>query len=75
MSDKTPFELSRLYAQGWLAARDCQTDATADLQEALMAAQNPYESEVERERWAQGFKDALIRAEQTSSRKKKKATV
>lgn len=53
--NETAFRLSRIYAQGWNAARELAVDEPA----------NPYPAEPERERWAAGFAQA-----QTSSTKK-----
>jgi ribosome modulation factor len=44
----TPFRLSRIYAQGWNAART-----------ANGAAANPYTAEPERSRWQAGYSQAL----------------
>jgi hypothetical protein len=52
----TSFLLSRVYAQGWNAARQLSANAGADA--ATMAALNPYTSEPERTRWNQGFANA-----------------
>jgi hypothetical protein len=46
----TPFRLSRIYAQGWNAARAA---GTAD-----GAPANPYAAEPERSRWQAGFSQA-----------------
>ena len=50
------FRLSRVYAQGWNAARQLSANIRADA--AAMAALNPYTSEPERTRWDQGFDNA-----------------
>ena len=52
----TSFRLSRVYAQGWNAAR--QLSANTRTNAATMAALNPYTSEPERTRWDQGFANA-----------------
>ncbi len=52
----TSFRLSRVYAQGWNAARQLSANTRADA--ATMAALNPYTSEPERTRWNQGFANA-----------------
>lgn len=46
----TPFRLSRVYAQGWNAARAALT--------ADGAVANPYTAEPERSRWQAGFSQA-----------------
>jgi hypothetical protein len=55
----TPFQLSRIYASGWSAGRKCNTDDPTDM-DALVDSLNPHRSEDERERWSQGFKDAML---------------
>ena len=47
----TPFRLSRIYAQGWNAARVAWT--------ANGATANPYTAEPERSRWQAGYSQAL----------------
>lgn len=46
----TPFHLSRIYAQGWNAARG--------VWKADRAPANPYASDPERSRWQAGFGSA-----------------
>jgi len=48
----TEFQYSRIYAQGWNAAR---TDSTT----SKSTTRNPYHSDPERTRWQQGFTAAL----------------
>jgi hypothetical protein len=48
--DAGAFRLSRVYAQGWNAGRQYSLKRNASDVTA-----NPYESEPERARWAQGF--------------------
>ena len=50
------FRLSRVYAQGWNAARQLSANTRADA--TAMAALNPYTSEPERTRWDKGFANA-----------------
>ena len=52
--DYTSFQLSRIYAQGWNAAKrlpvpEARPDAKA------VAELNPYKSGPERARWSEGF--------------------
>jgi hypothetical protein len=47
----TPFRQSRIYAEGWNAARKSS--------EGSGAARNPYPADPERARWAEGFAGAL----------------
>jgi len=53
----TPFRQSRIYAEGWKAARQSPQDI-ADNSEAV-ADLNPYRAEPERSRWNEGFRAAL----------------
>jgi hypothetical protein len=46
----TPFHLSRIYAQGWNAARSAW--------KADGAPANPYDTDPERSRWQTGFHNA-----------------
>ena len=48
------FRLSRVYAEGWMAARSPEPIGRAKLPIA-----NPYKSEPEHSRWQAGFKGAL----------------
>jgi ribosome modulation factor len=47
LAKPTPFRLSRIYAQGWNAARAVNG-----------AAANPYPADPERSRWQEGFSQA-----------------
>ncbi|HXI99775.1 MAG TPA: hypothetical protein VNH44_01045 [Micropepsaceae bacterium] len=53
MLDTKDFEFSRIFRQGWNAAKKQLADgkATADL--------NPYSATNERARWSEGFEQAL----------------
>ena len=55
-ADAASFRLSRVYAQGWNAARQLTANTRADA--VAMAALNPYTSEPERSRWDEGFTNA-----------------
>lgn len=57
----TAFQLSRLYAKGWLAGSNCAVDDSAIDTTAQAEALNPCHAADERSRWAQGFLDALQR--------------
>ncbi len=59
----TPFQLSRLYAQGWIAgsASGLGPGAGGAL-DAAAAALNPCTTEIERARWLKGFKESVARA-------------
>ena len=54
MSDLSAFRRSRIYAQGWNAARGPCT-GSALRQDVL----NPYSSEPEKSRWNEGYANAL----------------
>jgi hypothetical protein len=54
MSDLSAFRHSRIYAQGWNAARGPRTGS---MQHKYTV--NPYASEPERSRWDEGYANAL----------------
>jgi len=54
--DYTSFQLSRVYAQGWNAARRLPADARLDAK--AIAKLNPHMSDPERTRWSEGFSKA-----------------
>ena len=54
MSDLSPFQRSRIYAQGWNAARGPRTGGA--LSKDVI---NPYTSEPEKGRWDEGYANAL----------------
>ena len=54
MSDLSAFQRSRIYAQGWNAARGPRT-GSALYKDAI----NPYPSEPEKSRWNEGYANAL----------------
>ena len=49
----SPFQLSRVYAQGWNAARRLPANIRVDPK--TIADLNPHKSEPERTRWNEGF--------------------
>ena len=51
--DKPSFLYSRIYAQGWNAARRSSLKSETDLKK--VAAENPYKTGHERARWDEGF--------------------
>jgi hypothetical protein len=58
MMDNSTFQLSRIYGQGWKAAKKELADrAEGSLQP--IAGSNPYTIVEERERWSKGFEDGL----------------
>ena len=52
-----PFRQSRIYAEGWNAARKAPQDIADNSQ--AMADLNPYRAEPERTRWNEGFRAAF----------------
>jgi hypothetical protein len=57
----TPFELSRVYAKGWLAGMNCEEASSPQIIYRHAEALNPYRNELERARWLQGFTQAVRR--------------
>lgn len=53
------FQLSRIYSQGWNAARKLLAGGKSDLDATEAAAQNPYRTGEETSRWTKGFMEAL----------------
>ena len=58
-ADVSRFKLSRIFAEGWNAARKLSTGVSDGLTVPARAALNPYASEPERSRWEEGFTKAL----------------
>jgi hypothetical protein len=58
-ADTGAFQLSRIYSQGWNAARKLAANGAPDPGEKQAAKLNPHRGDVERERWAKGFAEAL----------------
>jgi hypothetical protein len=67
MSDTTSFQLSRIYAGGWGAGRKLSHMDPVEMEEEAERL-NPYQLPAERERWGQGFRDAILRARNTPVR-------
>ncbi len=57
--DSSAFQLSRIYSQGWNAAKKLAADGDLDAGGKTAAALNPYRTAVESVRWAKGFNEAL----------------
>jgi hypothetical protein len=57
----TPFELSRVYAKGWLAGMNCEDATSPQVIYRHAEALNPYRNDLERARWLQGFTQAVRR--------------
>lgn len=58
--EKSSFELSRIYAQGWSAGRKCNAEE-ASVIDGLGDSLNPCEALEERARWRQGFTESALR--------------
>lgn len=52
------FLLSRIYSQGWNAAKKMMADGSREADEKTAAALNPYRTIEESARWAKGFNEA-----------------
>jgi hypothetical protein len=60
MLEKNAYEFSRIFSQGWNAAKKRLADGhLPDARENAAAVQNPYNTTEERLRWSQGFEQAL----------------
>jgi hypothetical protein len=57
--DSSAFQLSRIYSQGWNAARKLLADGALDADVKAAAALNPYRTTEESARWTKGFNEAL----------------
>lgn len=57
--DNSAFQLSRIYSQGWNAAKKLVADGGHDADAKTAAALNPYRTAEESARWARGFTEAL----------------
>ncbi|HEV2560793.1 MAG TPA: hypothetical protein VGT78_01505 [Rhizomicrobium sp.] len=55
----TPFQLSRIFAEGWNAAGKLSAEEAAD--PARLTALNPYVADPEKTRWNEGFAKALAK--------------
>jgi hypothetical protein len=53
------FQLSRIYSQGWNAARKLLAGGKSHLDAMEAAARNPYPAGQENSRWTKGFMEAL----------------
>ncbi|HVT24965.1 MAG TPA: hypothetical protein VHD95_10085 [Rhizomicrobium sp.] len=53
------FRLSRIYAEGWNAARKMPLTDGNGFDEAGGTILNPYKTEPQRSRWAEGFAKAM----------------
>jgi hypothetical protein len=57
--EPSDFQLSRIYSQGWNAARKLLAAGKSDLDANEAAARNPYRTVEESSRWTKGFMEAL----------------
>jgi hypothetical protein len=53
------FHLSRIYRDGWTAAKRQMASGLVDADEPSVSALNPHRDAAERARWAKGFNEAL----------------
>lgn len=65
----TPFQLSRIYAKGWQAGMASTSDTPEFDAAAEAETLNPCQVTVERERWADGFTEAVARKLRMPGRK------
>jgi hypothetical protein len=57
--ESSAFQLSRVYSQGWNAARKLLAAGKSDLDANTAAARNPYPTGEESVRWTKGFMEAI----------------
>ena len=57
--DSTAYRLSRIYGEGWRAAKEMLLLPREDLHANPIAPENPHVALEERARWSKGFEDAL----------------
>ncbi len=60
-AELTPFELSRVYAKGWLAGMNAELPTAAPAIHHHAESLNPYQRPPERSRWMDGFTQAVQR--------------
>jgi hypothetical protein len=58
-ADESAFVLSRIYSQGWNAAKKMLASGTQEIAELQADAVNPYRSGKQQSRWMKGFMEAL----------------
>ena len=58
--EPSAFQLSRIYGQGWNAAKQLLADGPDDVHPKQAATLNPYRSDAERARWSKGFEEGLV---------------
>ena len=65
--DSRAYRLSRVYSQGWKAAKEMRlVDRSDDLHVKPTAPENPHDTIEERASWSKGFEDALCNSESTN---------
>jgi hypothetical protein len=57
--DSTAYRLSRIYGEGWRAAKEMLLHPHDDRHAKPIAPENPHQALEERARWSKGFEDAL----------------
>jgi len=57
--ESSAFQLSRVYSQGWNAARKLLAAGKSDLDASAAAARNPFSTGEESARWTKGFMEAI----------------
>jgi hypothetical protein len=57
--DISTFDLSRIYGQGWKAAKKALADNGEGVNSEPEPDLNPYATGQERDRWSKGFEDGL----------------
>jgi hypothetical protein len=57
--ENSAFQLSRIYSQGWSAARKLLAAGKSDLDAKVAAARNPFPTGEENARWTKGFMEAI----------------
>jgi len=57
--ESSAFQLSRIYSQGWNAARKLLAAGKSDLDANMAAARNPHLTGEESARWTKGFMEAI----------------
>src|SRR5438105_4135079 len=57
--ESSAFQLSRVYSEGWNAARNLLATGKGDLDAKAAVARNPYPTGEENARWTKGFMEAI----------------
>ena len=59
MNQEDAYQLSRIHAEGWNAAREFLSDSLHDLDDSKIKALSPHKADPERARWMMGFRSAV----------------